>query len=106
MKKDFDDQIQPDLPPGVIVKTDHFLGLDTENTNFMARMKVSGSLGTATGKHIFLPVSLFAAGGHDLFSSSHRQEPIDLHYPYMEKDQVTLHVPDGFRSRAFPKRRG
>ncbi len=103
MKKEFDDQMQPDLPPGVIVKTDHFLGVDTENTNFVARMKVSGSLGTATGKHNFLPVSLFAAGGHELFSSSHRQEPIDLHYPYMEKDQITLHIPDGFTVGNVPK---
>jgi hypothetical protein len=103
LQKDFDDQMQPDLPPGVVVHTDHFLGLNTENTNLMVRMKVSGSLGTATGKRIFLPLSIFAAGGHELFSSSHRQEPIDLHYPYMEKDEVTLYIPDGFSVESVPK---
>lgn len=102
LKKDFDDQLEPDLPPGVILKTDHFLGLDTEGTNLMVRMNVSGSLGTATGKRIFLPLSIFSAGSHDPFASSHREEPIDLHYPYMEKDEVTLHLPAEFQVESVP----
>jgi hypothetical protein len=102
LKKDFDDQLQPDLPPGVILKTDHFLGLDTEGTNLMVRINVSGSLGTATGKRIFLPVSIFSAGSSDPFASSHREEPIDLHYPYMENDKVTLHLPAGFQVESVP----
>ncbi len=87
LKKDFDDQLQPELPPGIIVHTDHFLGLNTENTNLMVRMKVTGSLGTATGKRIFLPLSIFSAGNRDPFTSSHREEPIDLQYPFLEKDR-------------------
>ena len=102
LKKDFDDQLQPELPPGVILKTDHFLGLDTEGTNLLIRMNVSGSLGTATGKRIFLPLSVFSAGSHDPFASSHREEPIDLHYPYMESDKVTLHLPAGFQVESVP----
>jgi hypothetical protein len=102
LKKDFDDQLQPNLPPGVILKTDHFLGLDTEGTNLMVRINVSGSLGTATGKRIFLPVSIFSAGSSDPFASSHREEPIDLHYPYMENDKVTLHLPAGFQVESVP----
>ncbi|HZD77618.1 MAG TPA: DUF3857 domain-containing protein [Acidobacteriaceae bacterium] len=102
LKKDFDDQLQPDLPPGILIHTDHFLGLDDGDTNLLVRMNVSGSLGTATGKRIFLPLSIFAAGGRDPFASSHREEPIDLQYPYLEKDQVTLHLPDGFQVESVP----
>lgn len=102
LKKDFDDEIQPDLPPGLIVKTDHFLGLDSENTNLIVRMKVSGSLGTATGKRVFLPLSIFAAGAGNPFASSHREEPIDLRYPYEEIDQVTIHVPAGYQVESVP----
>jgi hypothetical protein len=102
LKKDFDDQLQSDLPPGVILKTDHFLGLDTEGTNLMVRINVSGSLGTATGKRIFLPLAIFSAGSSDPFASSHREEPIDLHYPYMEIDEVTLHLPAGFQVESVP----
>ncbi len=102
MKKDFDEQLEPTLPPGVVIHTDHFLGLDTENTNLMIRMKVTGSLGTATGKRIFLPLSIFSAGSHDPFASSHREEPIDLRYPYLEKDEVTLRLPAGFQVESVP----
>ena len=65
-------------------------------------MNVGGSLGTATGKRIFLPLSIFAAGSRDPFASSHREEPIDLHYPYLEKDEVTLHLPAGFQVESVP----
>ncbi len=102
LKKDFDDQLEPTLPPGIVIRTDHFLGLDTENTNLMVRMKITGSLGTATGKRIFLPLSIFSAGSHDPFASSHREEPIDLRYPYLEKDEVTLHLPAGFQVESVP----
>ncbi|HZY74420.1 MAG TPA: hypothetical protein VFE22_15035, partial [Edaphobacter sp.] len=104
LKKDFDDELQPDLPPGLIVKTDHFLGLDTEGTNLMVRMKVSGSLGTATGKRVFLPLSIFSAGAGNPFASSHRAEPIDLRYPYEEVDQITLRLPPGFQVESLPEK--
>lgn len=102
LKKEFDDQLQPDLTPGLLIQTDHFLGLESEDTNLMVRMKISGSLGTATGKRIFLPLSIFSAGVHDSFASSHRVEPIDLHYPYVEHDEITLHLPAGFEVESVP----
>jgi transglutaminase-like putative cysteine protease len=102
LKKGFEDQLQPDLPPGIMIHTDHFLGLDEEGTNLVVRMNVGGSLGTATGKRIFLPLSIFAAGGRDPFASSHREEPIDLQFPFLEKDQVTLHVPAEFQVESVP----
>lgn len=104
LKKDFDDELQPDLPPGLIIKTDHFLGLESENTTLMVRMKVSGSLGTATGKRVFLPLSIFAAGAGNPFASSHREEPIDLRYPYQEVDQITVRLPPGFHVESLPEK--
>jgi hypothetical protein len=85
-----------------MVQTDHFLGLSDENSNLMVRMKVTGSLGTATGKRLVLPLSIFSAGSRDPFTSSHREEPIDLQYPFLEKDQVTLHLPPGFQVESVP----
>ena len=102
LRKEFDDQLQTDLPSGLMVQTDHFLGLSDENSNLMVRMKVTGSLGTATGKRLVLPLSIFSAGTRDPFTSSHREEPIDLQYPFLEKDQVTLHLPPGFQVESVP----
>ena len=93
----------PDLPPGIVIHTDHFLGLEAEGTNLMVRMKVGGSLGTATGKRIFLPLSIFAAGSRDPFASSHREEPIDLDYPYLRRTRSHSTFPPDCRWRAFPR---
>jgi transglutaminase-like putative cysteine protease len=103
LKKEFDDELQSDLPSGVILHTDHFLGLDSQDNNLMVRINVSGALGTATGKRVFLPLSLFAAGSHNPFSSAKREEPIDLHYPYLETDQVKLRLPDGMQVESVPE---
>ena len=102
LKKDFDDQLQPDLPPGVIVKTDHFLGLDNEGTNLMVRMKVSGSLGTATGKRIFLPLSIFAAGSTIPSPARIARSPsISITPTWRRTRSPSISLPD-FRWRAFP----
>lgn len=103
LKKEFDDQLGYDLPAGIILHTDHFLGLTDQTSTLMVRMAVAGSLGTATGKRIFLPVSVFAGGSHNPFTSSHREEPIDLRFPYLEKDEVTLHLPPGLEAETVPK---
>lgn len=102
LRKAVDDELARDLPAGMIIHTDHFLGLDSESSKLMIRMNASGSLGTATGKRMFLPVSVFAAGSHNPFTSAHRQEPVDLHYPYLEKDQITIHLPHGLQPETLP----
>ena len=101
LKKEFDEELQTGLPPGVILHVHHFLGLDTPESNLMARMEVSGNLGTSTGKRVFLPLSVFSSGSHP-FSSSHRDEPIDLRFPYLEKDDVTLMLPEGLHPESTP----
>ena len=105
LKKDFDDQLQTELPPGLVLQTDHFLGLSDENSNLMVRMKVTGSLGTATGKRIFMPLSIFSAGNSDPFTSSHREEPIDLQYPARRCQQSRQHLDSGcFAGSIRPKK--
>jgi hypothetical protein len=59
VKKQFNEELQKKLPDGVQADFDHFLGLDDPDVNLMAMMKVSGNLGTATGKHFFLPGLFF-----------------------------------------------
>ena len=102
-KKDFEDELQADMPPGVSVKTNHFLGESDFTSRFMALVDVSGSLGTATGKHVFMPAVFFEAGAKPLFPSSKRENPVDLHYPYSVFDQFTLHLPPGMSVESLPQ---
>ena len=94
VKKQFIESIRADLPDGVQADFGHFLGLDDYNSNLLVVVNVSGSLGTATGKHFFLPEQFFEAHAkHPFVAQDKRTTPIDVHYPRMETDTVTYHLP-------------
>ena len=103
VKKDFEEELQPTMPPGVQVKTNHFIGLEDYKSQLFVQLDVSGSLGTSTGKRIFLPASFFEAGNKPLFTSSKRENAVDLHYPYTVADQVTLNLPPGMSVESLPQ---
>ncbi len=103
VKKDYEDELQPTLPSGVQVKTNHFVGLTDPASPLMVQLDVSGSLGTATGKRIFLPAVFFEAEARRLFTSSERKNPVDLHYPYTISDQVILDLPPGMSVESVPQ---
>lgn len=94
VKKQFIESIHADMPDGVEAEFDHFLSLDEYNSNLMVMVTVSGGLGTATGKHFFLPEQFFEAHAkHPFVAQDKRTTPIDVHYPRMETDNVTYHLP-------------
>jgi hypothetical protein len=103
LKKQFIESIRADVPDGVQADFDHFLGLDQYDSNLIALVRVSGSLGTATGKRFFLPEQFFQAHAkHPFVAQDKRTTPIDVHYPRMEKDEVTYHLPSEFALETSP----
>lgn len=103
IKKQFAEQLQRTMPPGVQVKTNHFIGLAGYANPLMAIMDVSGTLGTTTGHHVFVPSVFFEAGVPPLFAETHREYPIDMQYPYMVKDQFQLTLPANMTVENVPK---
>ena len=101
-KKAFGDELQQRVPPGVQVKVNHFLGLTDTSTALMAVVDVSGNMGTATGKHVFLPGAFFQASVRAPFAAEKRESPIDLHYPFIAQDEVTVTLPAGFTVESVP----
>jgi hypothetical protein len=103
VKKQFNEFIQGQFPDGVQADFDHFLGLDDSSANLLAIIKVSGSLGTATGKHVFLPGLFFESRAkHPFVAQDKRLTPIDVHYPLIEQDDVTYHLAPGFAVESLP----
>ncbi len=49
-----------------------------------------------TGKRLFLQPAFFQHGYGPLFSASTRKYPVYFHYPWLEYDEVSLHLPQGF----------
>jgi len=102
-KKRFKESIQEDLPDGVQAEFDHFLALDDYNSDLMGVLKVSGNIGTATGKHVFLPGFFFESRArHPFVAQDKRTTPIDVHYPRMTADDVSYHLPPSFTVESAP----
>jgi hypothetical protein len=49
-----------------------------------------------TGKRLFIQPSFFQHGLHAMFGATDRKQAVYFHYPWLEKDQVTIELPPGF----------
>jgi hypothetical protein len=101
-KKAYEEELQQRVPPGVVVKMNHFLSLTDSSSSLMAVADVSGNMGTATGRRVFLPSAFFQAGVRAPFAAEKRESPVDLHYPFISADRVTITLPAGFAVQGLP----
>lgn len=104
VKKRFTEWVRRVLPDGVLADTDHFVALDDPNSNLMAVVKVHGMMGTATGKHYFVPGLFFESHSDNQFAAEDKRLiPVDVHYAMKIVDQVTYHLPAGFTVESAPQ---
>ncbi len=103
VKKQFDHDLEERVPDGVEAHVDHFLGMDQPESNLMAVVKVSGSLGRATAKRLMLPGLFFETRGRVPFvNEEKRLEPVDMHYAERVTDEITYHLPAGMTVEGAP----
>jgi hypothetical protein len=104
VKKQFNESMRAYIPDGVQADFDHFLGLDDYDSNLMGFVKLSGSLGATTGKRFFLPGLFFESHArHPFVAEEKRAIPVDVHYPKLEQDDVTYHLPQGYDVESAPQ---
>jgi len=102
-KKEFTNSLRDDFPDGIEVDVDHFLSLDDPEKNLVAVVNISGQMGTATGKRFLLPGLFFETRvKHPFVALDKRTVPIDVHYPRMEQEDVTYHLPPGYTVESSP----
>lgn len=103
VKKQFNEYLHGLVPDGVTADFDHFLGLDDYHSQLMGIVKLSGNMGTKTGKRIFLPGIFFASHAkHPFVADEKRQTSVDMEYADDIVDEVTYHVPDTFSVESAP----
>ena len=103
VKKQFNEYLHGLVPDGVTADFDHFLGLDDYHSQLMGIVKLSGNMGTKTGKRIFLPGVFFASRAkHPFVADEKRQTVVDMEYADNIVDEVTYHVPDIFSVESAP----
>jgi hypothetical protein len=103
LAKDFDNYVGATLPDGVKGTLEGFDGLTDYEGDLTARVKLSGVLGSTTGKRLILPGLFFETRGKDPFvEEDSREVPVDLHYATMEQDEVTYRLPSGMKVESLP----
>jgi hypothetical protein len=104
VKKQFNEFVRNYVPDGIQADFDHFLGLEDSHINLVAIVKVSGNMGTATGKRFFLPGLFFESHArHPFVAADKRSIPVDVLYAELQKDDVTYHLPAGFALDSAPQ---
>jgi hypothetical protein len=104
VKKQFNETIRAYMPEGTQAELNHFIGLTEYNSNLIAVVDISGNMATATGKHFFLPGLFFEAhAAHPFVAEAKRTMLVDVHYPKMETDEVTYHLPAGDAVETAPQ---
>jgi hypothetical protein len=102
-KKDMTSLIQGWLLPGASFEVSKMAGWDDND----APVHIEGTLrmanfGTATGRRILVPVTIFRPHQAKSFESAKRINVVYFHYPYTEHDALTLHAPDGYGLETAP----
>ncbi len=103
IKKRFNEGVERLVPEGINAELDHFLGLEDYHSQLMAIVKVSGSMGTVTGKRVFLPGVFFESHArHPFVAVDKRQTPVSMEYAESVVDEVTYRLPDSFTVESMP----
>lgn len=103
VKKQFNESVRSDIPDGVQADFDHFVGLGDFESDLMGIVRISGNLGTVTGKRLILPGLFFESRAkHPFVTEEKRTIPVDVHYPGVEIDNVSYHLPAGFTVETTP----
>ena len=104
VKRRFNDSLHGLLPQGISGEVAGFQGLGASAGYLQAVVKVSGQLGSFTGKRMLLPGFFFSTGAHAQFlAEEKRVAAVDLHYAEQVIDDVVYHLPAGFSVESAPQ---
>lgn len=106
-KKDFEDTIKGWLPGGTSFEVTSIGNWDDveKPLHIEGTFKAAG-MGSATGNRMLLPADFFASPEAASFKAEKRFNAVYFPYPYEETDDLTFHVPAGFKVEAAPKPQG
>ena len=104
VKRQLNESLTRLLPQGVTGEVDKIQGLDNPADFLTATLKVSGQLGTTTGKRLMLPAFFFSTGARPQFvAEEKRTAAVDLHYAEQVIDDAVFHLPAGYTVESAPQ---
>lgn len=103
-RQDLEKELNEIVPAGLKVTIKGFTNKDSSETPLIATGEIKGNAGSMTQTRSFFPIEVFEARNVSSFvNQPKRQSPIDLRYPYIEADQVTVTLPASWSIESAPK---
>jgi hypothetical protein len=103
-KKEFEDEIKTWLPGGTAFEITSIENWDDveKPLQIEGTLKVAG-MGSVTGHRMLMPADFFASLQAAPFKPEKRINAVYFTFPFEESDDLTFHVPAGFKVEAAPK---
>jgi transglutaminase-like putative cysteine protease len=90
------------LPPGLEVDVPKIEKLEDYEQPLVVSLTAKGTLGSSTGKRIFLPGDVFEANSKASFPQEKRTIPVYFPYPHAVQDAVRVKFPAVFHIESLP----
>ncbi len=103
VEHDMEEELRNELPGGLTVKIDSVSHLDDYTKQLVASFKVYGPLATPSSKRLFVPVEIFQANSHPIFSQPKRVMPVYFQYAHQDIDQISITLPASLAIESVPK---
>ncbi|HWZ98230.1 MAG TPA: DUF3857 domain-containing protein [Candidatus Dormibacteraeota bacterium] len=102
-KKFLEEGVKDTIPAGSEVELTKGPDWNSSENPVVAEFKVKiPGWASPAGKRLMLPTSFFSANEKHMFEHANRTWPIYFHFPYKATDDVSIHLPDGWKAESVP----
>jgi hypothetical protein len=102
LNKDLRTDMEETLPGGMEVRVTKVDNLSDISKPLKITYEIKGPVGSATGKRLLVPASLFESNTKTKFTSAKREMPVDMHYASIVQDAVRFKLPADFVIESAP----
>ena len=102
VRHDLTEHAQSLLPGGMQIKLTSLTPLDDYEHPLVAKFEVSGPIGSAAGKRLLIPGSLFETNERAVFTEPKRELAVDFDYGRQVQDAVRIKFPDNLTIESLP----
>ncbi len=102
-RKSLEEEVKEWLPTGATVELLQATGWQGSEEPLRAELTVSvPNWGSATGRRLLLPVTVFQTSKTHQMESTQRVHPVYFDYPYQNADEITLQLPANYQVGGVP----
>lgn len=101
--KYFEDEIKGWLPVGATFEIKNIANWDNaDQPVHIEGVLTIPSFGNSAQRRMLMPLEIFQPSQIREFAAEKRFNPVYMHYPYEEVDDLKLHMPSGYKSESLP----